>query len=75
MRCFKCQSLGHIAFECPNRRVVALIEEEKYEDRVEDEVKKDREEEDEEEVLCIDQGLSIIVQCSLKVPNEEIKED
>ena len=25
-RCFRCQGLGHIASECPNRRVVTLAE-------------------------------------------------
>ena len=25
--CFKCQGLGHIDFECPNKKVIALIEE------------------------------------------------
>ena len=25
-RCFKCQGLGHIAYECPNRKVVTLAE-------------------------------------------------
>jgi len=25
-RCFKCQGLGHIASECPNRKVIALAE-------------------------------------------------
>ena len=26
-RCFKCQGLGHIDFECPNQKVIALIKE------------------------------------------------
>ena len=25
-RCFKCQGLGHIASECPNRKVITLAE-------------------------------------------------
>lgn len=25
-RCFKCQGYGHIASECPNRKVVTIIE-------------------------------------------------
>ena len=28
-RCFKCQGLGHIDFECSNQKVIALIEENK----------------------------------------------
>ncbi|XP_027348022.1 uncharacterized protein LOC113859448 [Abrus precatorius] len=30
-KCFKCQGYGHIAFDCPNRRVVTIIEGEAYE--------------------------------------------
>ena len=33
-QCFKCHGFGHIAYECPNRRVVALVEE--YEAEEED---------------------------------------
>ncbi|TXG63951.1 hypothetical protein EZV62_010945 [Acer yangbiense] len=31
-RCFKCQGFGHIAFECPNRKIVSLVEEDSDED-------------------------------------------
>ena len=30
--CFKCQGLGHIDYECPNQKVIALIEEDKAKD-------------------------------------------
>ena len=42
-RCFKCQGLGHIASECPNRRIIFLAE---WEDNKE-------EEEEEDRVLCL----------------------
>ncbi|KAK0596705.1 hypothetical protein LWI29_018263 [Acer saccharum] len=35
-RCFKCQGFGHIASECPNRRIVSLVEEENEEEMEED---------------------------------------
>jgi len=25
-RCFKCQGLGHVATNCPNRKVIILVE-------------------------------------------------
>lgn len=64
-RCFKCQGLGHIASECPNRRVIAFIEEEGEEEEACDEY--GQELEDDGEVAYGDQGLSIVVQRNLKV--------
>ncbi|KAI9174512.1 hypothetical protein LWI28_018419 [Acer negundo] len=49
-RCFKCQGFGHIASECPNCRIVSLVEEENDEEMEED-LKADKyndQEEDEE---------------------------
>ena len=31
-QCFKCHGFGHIAYECPNRRMVALVEEDETEE-------------------------------------------
>ena len=31
-QCYKFHKFGHIAFECPNRRVVALVEEDEAEE-------------------------------------------
>ena len=53
-RCFKCQGIRHIASECPNKRVVSLMEEEEAEG-----VQKNSED---EEVVYTNQGLSIVVQ-------------
>ena len=48
-RCYKCQGLGYIAFECPNRKVVALIEEYKAkEEDVEQVIESNHVQEDEE---------------------------
>ena len=30
--CFKCQGLEHIDFECPNQKVISLIEEDEAKD-------------------------------------------
>jgi len=45
IRCFRCQGLGHIASECPNKRVVTLTEYQASFEELEEE------EEDEREVL------------------------
>ena len=51
-RCFKCQGLGHIASDCPNRRIISLAEWEanKEEEEEEDHVLSMMEEEQEEVV-------------------------
>ena len=56
-------------------RVVALVEDEEYEDEIVGEVKVSHEEENEEAVLYADQGLSIVVQRNLRLASEEINED
>ncbi|XP_039140401.1 uncharacterized protein LOC120277608 [Dioscorea cayenensis subsp. rotundata] len=37
-KCFKCQGYGHIAADCPNRKIISLVEEEIEEGSDEDEV-------------------------------------
>ena len=56
-RCFKCQGLGHMAFECPNRRVVALVEEEEAE---KEDVEEDVESNHEDELTMLDYGTSLV---------------
>jgi len=63
-RCFKCQGLGHIASECPNRRIISLVEWEANKEEVE---KEDRmlclREEDREEVVVVaDEGEMLLLE-------------
>ena len=65
-QCFKCHGFGHIASECPNRRVVALVEEfEAEEEDVEEAIESDHE--DKVELTMPDHGTSLVVQRSLKI--------
>jgi len=67
-RCFKCQGLGHIASECPNRRIVSLAE---WKVNKEEEEEKDRilcaiEETPEEEVMEeADEGELLVLRRTL----------
>ena len=69
-RCFKCRGLGHIAFECPNRRIVSLAEweankeEEEKEDRALCLMEESQEEEQEEVVDQPDDGKVLVRQSS-----------
>ena len=66
-QCFKCHGFGHIASECPNRRVVALVEE--YEAEEEEDVEEaiESDHEDKDELTMPDHGTSLVVQRSLKI--------
>ena len=47
--CFKCQGLGHIDSECPNQKVIALMEEDETKDEdVEQVIESNQVQEDEE---------------------------
>ena len=75
-RCYKCQGFEHIASECPNKKVVALVEEdEAKEEDVEDGVESGHVQEDEEELTMLDHGISLVAQRSLKVGAVASEED
>ena len=72
-RCFKCQGIGHIVSECPNKRVVSLVEEEEeVEEEKADEVQENSKD---EKVVYMDQDLSIMVQRNLKASCEKSDKD
>jgi hypothetical protein len=67
-RCFKCQGFGHIASDCPNRKMVTLVEED-MEMEDEDDFSPETNEHvaEEEEITYADRGEALVVQRSLKV--------
>jgi len=77
---FKCQGLGHIASECPNRRIISLAE---WETNKEEEEEEDRvlclmEEDQEEVVEEADDGKLLVIRralSGLKDDKEEQKEN
>ena len=76
---FKCHGFGHIASKCPNRRVVALVEEDEVEegDVEGDELRMNLHESDhgdKDELTMLNHETSLFVQRSLKIgaaPSEE----
>ncbi|XP_050368930.1 uncharacterized protein LOC126787035 [Argentina anserina] len=63
VKCFKCSRLGHIASECPNRRIVSLVEElGESSDRIDGPpVYDDYREEADEEITWSDHGDSLVI--------------
>jgi hypothetical protein len=57
-KCFKCHGFGHIASDCPNRKMISLVEED-LEDELVDEGS-------EEEWTYADQGESLVIRRILK---------
>ena len=76
-RCFKCQGFEHIASECPNRKIVSLVEEDSDEDNLATDLKEDeyKNEEVAEDVTYRDKSASLVIQRSLSVVREEEEED
>ena len=60
-RCYKCQGIGHVATDCPNRSIVTFVEEEMnpvfddYEEPCEDLPI------EEEEITYADSGKSLVI--------------
>jgi len=61
-KCFKCHGFGHFASNCPNRKIISLVEED-LEDDVEDE---QVDEESEEDLTYANQGESLLIRKILK---------
>ena len=62
IKCFKCQGYGHIASECPNRKVITIFEEE-IEEQTPWEAEGSGQED--EEITYEDQGESLVIRRSL----------
>ena len=63
-RYFKCQGLGHIAADCPNRRVITLAEWDAVKEKVTEEEKEESVEatEEEEEIIAeADEGEMLVL--------------
>ncbi|KAG5539880.1 hypothetical protein RHGRI_020186 [Rhododendron griersonianum] len=67
-RCYKCQGFGHIAADCPNRKMVSLVEEEMEEEK---ETTVFSEPEDDDEITYADHGESLVIQRSLNAAHVE----
>ncbi|KAL9438185.1 hypothetical protein AB3S75_023951 [Citrus x aurantiifolia] len=71
-QCFKCHGYGHIASECPNHRVVALVEEESDDEDAEDHENPSVEKDVEDgKVTYADDGNSLVIQKSLSIVCED----
>uniref|UniRef100_A0A2N9IIC5 Reverse transcriptase n=1 Tax=Fagus sylvatica TaxID=28930 RepID=A0A2N9IIC5_FAGSY len=66
--CFKCQGFGHIASDCPNCKMVTLVEEDMVmEDEDDFSPETNEHVAEEEEITYADRGEALVVQRSLKV--------
>ena len=71
-QCFKCQGYGHIASECPNRRIMTLVEKE---DEEEMENNHTEPEEENDDITYEDEGETLILRKVLSAAYEEEEED
>ncbi|XP_004292437.1 PREDICTED: uncharacterized protein LOC101306407 [Fragaria vesca subsp. vesca] len=74
VKCFKCSGLGHIASDCPNRRVVNLVEElgESSSAGLDDmPTSDDYGDQDEEEITWSDHGESLVIRQTMSASKVE----
>ncbi|XP_031387093.1 uncharacterized protein LOC116200384 [Punica granatum] len=69
-QCFKCRGFGHIASECPNRKIISLVEE-TNDEPVYDTYDDEENEVEQEEVTYGDQGKALVVLRILKSAHVE----
>ncbi|PKI65306.1 hypothetical protein CRG98_014270 [Punica granatum] len=69
-QCFKCRGFGHIAAECPNRKIISLVEE-ANDEPVYDTYDDEENEVEQEEVTYGDQGKALVIQRILKSTHVE----
>ncbi|XP_031404630.1 uncharacterized protein LOC116213728 [Punica granatum] len=69
-QCFKCRGFGHIASECPNQKIISLVEE-ANDEPVYDTYDDEENEVEQEEVTYGDQGKALVVQRILKSAHVE----
>jgi len=77
-RCFKCQGLGHVATDCPNRRVITLAEWDAVKEEVAEEEKEESieilEEEEEEIIAEADEGEMLVLRRTLSTQKGDQEE-
>jgi len=77
-RCFKCQGLGHIATDCPNRTVITLAEWDAVKEEVAEEEKEEtieaNEEEEEEIIAKADESEMLVLRRALSSQKGEQEE-
>ncbi|XP_012857556.1 PREDICTED: uncharacterized protein LOC105976838 [Erythranthe guttata] len=69
-RCFKCQGLGHIASDCPNRKIVTIVEE-SNDFLVQEDALDDGGPNFDEEVTYGDEGENLVIRRSLNTIHME----
>ncbi|PKI67470.1 hypothetical protein CRG98_012054 [Punica granatum] len=69
-QCFKCSGFGHISSECPNQKIVSLVEEDDGEPIYNSNPSKENKV-DHEKITCGDQGEALVVQRILRAEHVE----